>query len=73
MNVPNPYCFVRSVLEERICILTSRLFGLNERLCRLTGMDHQEFLFTRLACHKATNELLESRHCLEVHRIAHGC
>ena len=37
------------------------------------GIDHQEFLFTGLACRKATNELLESRHCLEVHRIAHGC
>jgi hypothetical protein len=32
----------------------------------LIGIDHQEFLFTRLACRKATNELLESRHCLEV-------
>ena len=73
MDVPHRYCFARSVIEERVCILTGKLFGLNERLCGLIGIDHQEFLATRLACGKVTNEILESRHRLKTHRVAHGC
>ena len=73
MDVPNQYCGVRSSIEERICILTANLFALNERLCTLAGIDHQEFLATRDACCKVTNELSKSRYCLEVHRIAHRC
>lgn len=73
MDAANRYCFMRSLLEEHIVILTSKLFSLHERLCGLVGRDHQEFLATQLACSKTSKRLSKSRHRLEAHRIAHGC
>jgi hypothetical protein len=73
MDVATDYCAIRSELEDNACNLTAKLFELTQRLHRLVGKDHHEFLATRAACVKATNQLSESRNRLEEHRIRHGC
>ena len=73
MDIAAKYCSIRSELEEDACYLTAKLFGLIERLYRLIGADHQDFLAARVACLKVRKELSESRNRLEDHRIAHGC
>ena len=73
MDAAAKYCFIRSELEDHAFHLTAELFVLTERLHRLTGINHQEFLATRIASLKVTKALSESRHGLEAHRTNHGC
>ena len=67
------YCLIRSQLEEHAFSLTAKLLDVIDRLCGLIGVNHQEFLATRVACLKVRQELSESRHRIEEHRTAHGC
>jgi len=73
MDVAAKYCLIRSELEDHAFHLTTELFGSTQRLHRLIGTSHQEFLATRVACLNVTRELSESRHRLVTHRTAHGC
>ena len=73
MNFAAKFCLIRNELEHHAFHLTTELSVLIERLHRLTGINHQEFLVTRVACLKLQKELSESRHRLEAHRTDHGC
>jgi len=73
MDLTSAYCSERRRLETCSWELVSTLHGLTERLLRLVGKDHTEFLMTKAKCAGVQREILESHERLRTHRSAHGC
>jgi len=73
MDLTSAYCSERKRLEKCSWNLVSTLSALTERLMRLVGKDHTEFLMTKAKCAGVQRKILESHERLRTHRSAHGC
>lgn len=73
MDLSSAYCPERRRLEQSNWDLVSMLSALAERLFRLIGKDHTQFMATKAECVDMRREVLDSRDRLLAHRAAHGC
>jgi len=73
MDFTSQYCPQRKHLEEWSWNLVSRLAVLTERLMKLVGKNHREFIAAKDECAGVRLEILESYHQILAHRSAHGC
>ena len=67
------YCPVRRNLEEHTYNLVTRLAALTDRLLRLIGGNHKEFLETKGECAEVRSQVVDGRRELSEHRRTHGC
>jgi len=71
--VPFAYCHPKSVLEHRLCKLSSQLHALTSRLVVLAGENRQGFIATKAECDTVHAEIDQLRKELQDHRAEHGC
>lgn len=73
MDLTSEYCPERKRLERHSWDLVSRLAVLTDRLMKLIGKDHREFMAAKNRCAGVKRQILESQDRLLAHRSAHGC
>ena len=73
MDLTSEYCPERKHLEKCSWKLVDTLSVLTDRLMKLIGKDHAEFMTTKASCAGLKLEILEYRDRLLAHRAAHGC
>ena len=66
-------CHPRSILQDRLFELVSRLHDLTSRLNILAGHDRKQFNATITECDSVHAQIAESRSDLQAHRGEHGC
>jgi hypothetical protein len=73
MDLATTYCPNRRDIEEHICVLTSRLVSLSEKLLKAIGKGHLAFLALQDECRTTRHAIAESNQSLRDHRRDHGC
>lgn len=73
MDFTSDYCSERKHLERCAWELVSKLSVLTDRLMRLIGKDHGEFIVAKVNCTEVKLEVVEARDRLVAHRAVHGC